>query len=148
MKRMQHIGMMTAMLCVALALPMQTHASALFVNVDFNRNPGTSGTYSGLAAAPDPAGGSAIWNGVNITTPNFTSTPNSLVDSSGVVQPGIGFSLSSINVIDTPSQLGYSTTFANALLGDFVYEQNNAYGHDGTFSITGLPNGAKYTLWL
>lgn len=122
-------------------------ASASVVNIDFN----TAGadTFTGLAAAPDAAGASAVWNPlVNVSG---TASSVALNDSAGAVT-GIGFELTGIT-----ASINNATTGEQELAGGFINlmrdyvriasgSSNNVVTTSGKF--TGLTTGASYEIYF
>ncbi|MDX2109438.1 MAG: PEP-CTERM sorting domain-containing protein [Verrucomicrobiota bacterium] len=112
----------------------------IIVNVDFNStNNGGGATFVGLAAATDPAGATALWNGISNDTfggmPNLGAT--NLLDSTGAAS-GLGISVSDMGG-------GYSGS-GNALLNDYLYI--NSGTNNQVVTISGLNNSASYDLFI
>jgi hypothetical protein len=134
--------------CVLAFLALTGLASATVVNIDFNNSAGGA-TFSGLAAAPDPAGGAtAIWN--PLLNNVGTASSLDLNDSVGAAT-GIGFSLSGLSgsVSDAATEAERSAGFL-ALMRDYVHvdSANSSTVATATGTFTGLVVGASYDLYL
>lgn len=121
-------------------------ASATVVNIDFDT---AASTYSGLAAAPDVAGGAtAHWNPLLAVAGSASSL--ALQDSTNAAT-GIGFSLTGITgssgFIPREQELsgGYSD-----LMRDYVYvdSASSSTVASMTAQFTGLVVGGSYDLYL
>jgi len=123
------------------------------ISVDFGRfadNPvSPSPLYSGLAAAPDVAGG-GTWNRV------FSPTASGLVDSTntasavGINSDNVSFFSSLPSPYDffpTPTDQEVSGGFSD-LFGDYLFSSNNNLESLVTASIFGLVPGNAYDLYF
>jgi len=135
-------------LSLILAIAFPASAPAVVVNIDFDKATGTT-PYSGEAAAPDPAGSSAIWNSVvnDGTKDRVASTP--LVDSTGAltsVTLSLGINDSHIS-IDGDQERGGSF---DSLMSDYVYITADAPGLIVTTAgiISGLTANNAYDLYF
>ena len=147
------------------------------INFDFNLNNNTddsnvvADTYVGLAAAPDAAGGSAIWNSIRRnhseqvasgsslnTHIGVTSTPTR--DSTGLASSvtvniqGVGIGLINSHIAHQQSigmqELGASGVY-NRLMGDFIgIDSDTGNGTVGTAygTIAGLAANAYYDIYF
>lgn len=126
-------------LCIALMMSCAATYGQTTINVDINGAAG-SGTYSGVAAAPDVG---TIWNGISPTGAEFTSGP--LVDSMGAATP-VTVSFGAYNAYAANEN---PAAFSSALLTDFVYQTVlGPNGPPGLFAINNLAPGAAYDLYF
>ena len=121
-------------------------ASATVVNIDFNTS---SATYTGLAGAPDAAGGAtAHWNPLLDVAGSASSL--ALQDSTNTAT-GIGFSLTGITGSSgfIPREQELSGGYSN-LMRDYVYVDSASSTTVATMSgqFTGLVVGGSYDLYL
>jgi hypothetical protein len=143
-----------------LACSLGAQATATVVNIDFSREPGTSGTnqgptYNGLAAAPD-APTNTTWNAV-VRDDSNSITANNLVDSSGIAttvdilisegsaaQSIAGGSFSALD-----QELAAFPNFSD-LMSDWVSLNSAAAGALGTATgtISGLASGQFYEIYF
>ena len=135
------------LLSFALVLAMTTSTQAQrLVSVDFGSSSPTR-LYSGLAAAPDVAGG-GIWNGT------FASTASGLVDSTNVatavginINSGFVFDSSNTRFADQELNGGFSTLFQ-----DYIFSAGSRTEgqHEDlvTGVIFGLVAGNAYDLYF
>jgi hypothetical protein len=136
-------GVRTAVLGVlgtALLAHAAAPAAAQTINVDFN-GAETSGTYTGVGAAPDAG---TVWNGFAATGGPLTSGP--LLDSAGNAT-GVTASINTYATYDADER---AAAFAPALLNDFVFQTVNVDPNSppGNFSINGLNPALTYDLYL
>lgn len=134
----------------ALAALSCAASAATTINVDFNASePGSAGTFSGPAAAPDSG---ITWNGLTVgakgnpaVVPGLTSGP--LLTSTGLSTP-VTVTLGNFKTYDAFTD-GRPATAAPALLSDFVYQETlGPGGPNSTFSINNLSAGFTYDLYL
>lgn len=122
-------------------------ASATVVNIDFGLSL-TTNVYGGLAAAPDPAGGAAVWNPLlNVAG---TASSSALDDSTGTAT-GIGFSMTGIT--GSSSIAGSEGELAGgylSLMRDYVYvdSANSSTIATASGSFTGLVVGGTYDIYF
>lgn len=136
---------------VLLALALAgTSGGATTVNVDFNSSDAAggsfSGTYTGVAAAPDSG---TIWNGVTVGSETgglfATFTSGNLATSTGVVT-GITVSLGNFRAYEANEN---PAALAPKLMTDFVYQQTlGPGGPNSTFSVNNLDPAQSYDLYL
>ncbi len=104
-----------------IVIALAAGVSGQVINIDFDES-SVSSIYQGLAAAPDPAGGGAVWNRVT-GAGTTTVTASNLTDSTGAAS-GVGIELQ-INgsFLGLPGQqeLGGSGLAYEDLMSDYVY---------------------------
>lgn len=122
---------------------------AQVINLDFEDSALPDG-YSGPAAAPDPAGGSAYWNGLTRSGNGLISASN-LVDSQGnvssvglVIDVNDGFAS-----VGGDQELGAADEYA-PLMADYVFlaALTNAEVLTRTGTIVGLNPGGLYDVYF
>ncbi len=129
-----------SILTVVCVLGASSALLADTINVDFNSNGGSAGTYSGVAAAPDTG---TYWNTVTL--------PSGQPITSGALTASDGTTLTSVTVAFTNSVNGYDNgpcadgTPANALLSDYGYPWGT---NSLDFSLDHLTPGGVYNLYL
>jgi len=114
------------------------------INVDFNRTTTSSGTYSGVAAAPDTG---TVWNGVAIGSGPLVSTfvSGALSTSTGAAS-GVTVSLGNFQTYDGSER---PAALATALMTDFAFQQTlGPNGPNSTFSINNLDPALNYDVYL
>lgn len=124
--------------------------SAQVINIDFDESSVTS-IYQGLAAAPDPAGGSAQWNRVT-GSGTTTITASSLMDSDGD-STGIGIELGingSYLELAGQQEMGGNMEVLQDLMADYVFLSSPTNSQIATKSgrIFGLDPGKLYDVYL
>jgi hypothetical protein len=128
------------------ALPF-TGLAATTINVDFNSSDGAFGTYTGVAAAPDPG---TVWNGFAIGPEGGSpligsATSGVLATSTGLPAP-VTVTLGNFRVYEAQEN---AAAQASALMTDFGYQQNlGTGGPDSTFAINNLNPAFTYDLYL
>jgi hypothetical protein len=139
MKRLAHLAVV-ACLC-GCALTGTGRADS--INVDFNRNGGTSGTYTG-AAVLGQAGDT--WNAVGGSGQGDTTPRNglSLVTSSGAAS-GVTLSFSGQQGFFDASDAVFHGTPFQALMDDYVF---SFFSQTATATFSGLTPGGSYRLIL
>lgn len=123
-------------------------ASATVVNIDFGTSTG-SNVYSGLAGAPDPAGGgTATWNPLAFVA--GTNSSGALQDSTNAAT-GIQLSMSGVtaSTLISGSEAEVSGGFLS-LMRDYVYVDSANSTTVGTASgtFTGLVVGGTYDIYF
>ena len=125
-------------------------ATAQVINIDFDES-AVSSIYQGLAAAPDPAGGSAQWNRVT-GSGTTTITASSLTDSDGDTT-GVGIELeingSYLELAGQQEMGGVPRTYED-LMSDYVYlsSPTNTQVVTKSGTIFGLEPAKLYDVYL
>lgn len=140
-------------LIISALLAASSLMQAAVVNVDFSELATSADRFSGLAAAPDSGGASAVWNNVVGATGSFSA--GNLVSSTGD-STSWGLSISGFvntkksaseqEVLDTGSGAGPYTR----LMEDYLQLDSGANTSVATASglITGLMAGASYDIFF
>lgn len=143
-----------------LACSLGAQATATVVNIDFSREPGTSGTnqgptYNGLGAAPD-APGNTTWNAV-VRDDSNSITANNLVDSSGMAttvdilisEGSVAQSIAGGSFSAVDQELAAFPNFSD-LMSDWVSLNSAGAGALGTATgtISGLASGQFYEIYF
>jgi hypothetical protein len=143
-----------------LACSFGAQATATVVNIDFSREPGTSGTnqgptYNGLAAAPD-APANTTWNAV-VRDDSNSITANNLVDSSGLAttvdilisEGSVAQSIAGGSFSAVDQELAAFPNFSD-LMSDWVSLNSAGAGALGTATgtISGLASGQFYEIYF
>jgi hypothetical protein len=121
--------------------------SATTINVDFNTSDGSAGTFSGVAAAPDPG---TTWNGVVVGAEGGnplvgTFTSGALVTSTGAAST-VTVSLGNYRNYDANENPASANS---GLMTDFVYQQTlGPGGPNSTFAINNLNPAFTYDLYF
>ena len=124
----------------ALLLCSSMSLNADVINVDLGPGTSNGGTQVGLAGAPDAAGATAFWNGINV------NTTSNLIDSSGTVTTTVGFSLSG-GMNDIPGAQELMSGQA-ALMADYFSLRDQDGAITGGQTINGLIAGNSYDLYI
>jgi PEP-CTERM motif len=125
-------------------------ATAQVINIDFDES-AVSSIYQGLAAAPDPAGGSAQWNRVT-GSGTTTVTASSLTDSDGDTT-GVGIELeingSYLELAGQQEMGGVPRTYED-MMSDYVYlsSPTNTQVVTKSGTIFGLEPARLYDVYL
>ena len=125
-------------------------ATAQVINIDFDES-AVSSIYQGLAAAPDPAGGSAQWNRVT-GSGTTTITASNLIDSDGGAT-GIGIELgingSYLELAGQQEMGGIPRTYED-LMSDYVFlsSPTNTQVVTKSGTIFGLDPSKLYDVYL
>jgi hypothetical protein len=131
-------------------LALSAAVSAQVINIDFDESSTTS-IYQGLAAAPDPAGGSAQWNRVT-GSGTTTITASNLTDSDGD-STGIGIELringSYLELAGQQEMGGIPRTYED-LMSDYVFlsSPTNTQVVSKSGRIFGLDPSKLYDVYL
>lgn len=131
-------------------LALTAAVSAQVINIDFDESSTTS-IYQGLAAAPDPAGGSAQWNRVT-GSGTTTITASNLTDSDGD-STGVGIELeingSFLELAGQQEMGGISRTYED-LMSDYVFlsSPTNTQVVSKSGRIFGLDPSKLYDVYL
>ncbi len=123
-------------------------APAAVINIDFTAGTAPQ-TYSGLAAAADPAGAAAYWNGVGRDGSKGHVTQGPLHDSTGtqvsaLLSLGLNGSFASVN-----GDMEHSGAY-DALMSDYLFLNSGSSGVVTTASgtLTGLLANTSYELYF
>jgi PEP-CTERM motif len=132
------------------ALALAATVSAQVINIDFDES-SVSSIYQGLAAAPDPAGGSAQWNRVT-GSGTTTITASNLTDSDGD-STGIGIELGingSYLELSGQQELGGVSGTYEDLMSDYVFlsSPTNTQVVTKSGTIFGLDPSKLYDVYL
>lgn len=124
-------------------------AWAQVINIDFDDS-ASPASFAGLAAAPDPAGGAAYWNGPTRSGNGLISVGD-LVDSQGNAS-GVGIVLDvndSFSSVGGDQEWGTADEFAS-LMADYVFlaALTNAEVLTRTGTIAGLNPGGLYDVYF
>jgi hypothetical protein len=135
---------------VTTGLGLSAAVSAQVINIDFDES-SVSSIYQGLAAAPDPAGGSAQWNRVT-GTGTTTLTASNLTDSEGD-STGIGIELGingSYLELAGQQEMGGGMEIYQDLMADYVFLSSPTNTQVGSKSgrIFGLDPSKLYDVYL
>ena len=131
-------------------LALSAAVSGQVINIDFDESSTTS-IYQGLAAAPDPAGGSAQWNRVT-GSGTTTITASNLTDSDGD-STGIGIELgingSYLELAGQQEMGGIPRTYED-LMSDYVFlsSPTNTQVVSKSGRIFGLDPSKLYDVYL
>jgi hypothetical protein len=122
---------------------------AQVINIDFDDS-ALPATFTGPAAAPDPAGATAIWNGLTRSGNGLISASN-LVDSLGN-SSGVALVIDvndSFSSVGGEQELGAADEFAS-LMADYVFlaALTNAEVLTRTGTIAGLNPGGLYDVYF
>jgi hypothetical protein len=135
---------------VTTGLALSAAVSAQVINIDFDES-SVSSIYQGLAAAPDPAGGSAQWNRVT-GSGTTTITASNLTDSEGD-STGIGIELGingSYLELAGQQEMGGSMEIYQDLMADYVFlsSPTNTQVLSKSGRIFGLDPSKLYDVYL
>ena len=131
-------------------LALSAAVSAQVINIDFDESSTTS-IYQGLAAAPDPAGGSAQWNrvtGSGTTTITASNRTDSDGDSTGIgIELGINGSY--LELAGQQEMGGIPRTYED-LMSDYVFlsSPTNTQVVSKSGRIFGLDPSKLYDVYL
>lgn len=131
-------------------LAFSAAVSAQVINIDFDES-SVNSIYQGLAAAPDPAGGGALWNRVSGSGTTTISATN-LADSNGGAT-GIGIELeingSFLELAGQQEMGGIPRTYED-LMSDYVFlsSPTNAQVVTKSGRIFGLDPSKLYDVYL
>jgi hypothetical protein len=135
---------------VTTGLGLSAAVSAQVINIDFDES-SVSSIYQGLAAAPDPAGGSAQWNRVT-GSGTTTLTASNLTDSEGD-STAIGIELGingSYLELAGQQEMGGGMEIYQDLMADYVFLSSPTNTQVGSKSgrIFGLDPSKLYDVYL
>lgn len=125
--------------------------SAQVINIDFDEST-TTALYQGLAAAPDPSGGAAVWNRMTRSGTNVTVSGANLIESDGDAT-GVGISVdiyrTYLGVPPTQEVGGVSQGYFD-LMSDYVFlaAPSNSQVVSLSGAITGLDPSKLYDIYL
>jgi hypothetical protein len=122
-------------------------ASATVVNIDF----GTTGGFTGLAGAPDPAGSGAVWNTLTTVAGSGVATSAFLNDSTGG-STSVGFQVSATSLANENQSGGNGELSGTnlALMRDYlrISSGSGTTVVQATGKFTGLVVGSSYELYF
>jgi MYXO-CTERM domain-containing protein len=121
---------------------------AAVVNIDFNHLPAPS-TFTGVAAAPDPEGSSAVWNAIVRQAWEDTVDSGYLLDSSGNLS-SIALSLGINGSHSNPAGDQERRGGLDSLMSDYAFlsSGSNQLVHQETGTLSGLVPSNSYDLYF